>query len=103
MFIRLRLCLLPWRCCPTTYRVLQVLGPRRRKQVDYCEANLGNRSASSSSYHTGNEEDAEEGDEVSRAKGLKRAAEGDAQHGAKKAKKKVGGTSWLCQLCCQLA
>lgn len=59
--------------------------------MDYREANLGNRSASSSSYHTGNEEDVEEGDEASGSKGLKRAAEGDAGHGAKKAKKKVGG------------
>jgi hypothetical protein len=58
--------------------------------VDYREANLGNRSASSSSFHTSNEEDVEEGDEASGAKGLKRAAEGDAQHGSKKAKKKVG-------------
>lgn len=76
-----------------------MLGPRRRKQVDYREANLGNRSASSSSYHTGTEEDVEEGDEASGAKGLKRAAEGDAQHGAKKAKKKVGGNQHGCVNC----
>jgi hypothetical protein len=74
--------------------VVQVLGPRRRKQVDYREANMGARSASCSDF-SGDGEKEEEG--ASGSKGTKRAAEGEVQQAAtsKKAKKKVRAASLL--------
>lgn len=74
---------------------LQVLGPRRRKEVDYREANMGARSGSSSDF-TGTEDGGEEeGEGASGGRGIKRVAEGDAQQRGKKAKKKVSGAAGL--------
>lgn len=75
---------------------VQVLGPRRRKAVDYREANMGARAASSSDFTAGDgmEEDGEEG---ASSKGTKRGAEEDGQQGgSKKAKRRVGLCCWEC-------
>jgi hypothetical protein len=80
----------------TIVLVLQVLGPRRRKQVDYREANMGARAASSSDFSGGDEEDEDKA--ASGSKGTKRAAEGEVQQAttSKKAKKKVCAASLQC-------